>query len=187
MRAFLDESVRVAEPGMYVLAATVVLDHQLEATRRAIVDALPVGMARFHWRNEREPVRMKLCGALIDAGLTHHVAVCAPLDRRRDERARRRCLTSLTWTLYDEGVTHLHIETRHQRDASDRTFLGTEQRVRRIPPRLSYSFDQPAGDPLLWAADAAAGAVAWGLGAAEPQYLDAFGRSLKIVQLPGIV
>ncbi len=51
--------------------------------------------------------------------------------------------------------------------------------------RAPFEFDHPNQEPLLWVPDAVAGAVAAALAPGEARYLEAFGRSVDVLQLPG--
>ena len=102
MRAYIDESVRVgdpAAPGWYVLAAVMVPEERADDVRHTLRGELPPGKLRAHWRDSNDPHRRKFIAGLAGFGLEAVVAVSTPIDRRRQERARRLCLRRLLWQL----------------------------------------------------------------------------------------
>jgi len=184
-RAYIDESIRESPPGHYVLAAAIVDDDQADVLRHMLRSFIPRRAARFHWHEVPAANRLEMCHLLSSTDLRHVVAVATPLDPKRQERGRRVCLSATSWELNARGVYRLQLETRRQRDANDRRFLLGEQRANRLPLALQYEFGHPNQEPLLWVPDAVAGAVAAALAAGETRYLEAFGRSVDVLQLPG--
>jgi hypothetical protein len=183
--AVLDESIREGVPGFYVLAATVVGDDQAVGLREALRGLVPRPSARFHWHEERQAKRLAMCDLLVAHNVRHVVAVASPLDPQRQERARRLCLTAIAWELHERGVHRLQLESRNNRDADDRRFLLGEQRVDRVPAALQYEFGRPRQEPLLWAPDAVAGAVATAVGTGDLTYLRTLGETVYVHRLPG--
>lgn len=113
-------------------------------------------------------VHRRLCGRpLINAAKRlselagfHIVAVGTPVPRRRQERARAMCLSTLVVELHSYGVTELLMENRtrqlNQRDV--RTVAGVRQRL--LPRGAEFRVGHMSGaEPLLWPADIVAGAV----------------------------
>lgn len=93
-------------------------------------------------------------------GLPSLVAVAAPIDPRRQERARRKCLERLLWELTELGTRDVLLESRQERrDVHDRKAIAAAQQRGAIPADLRYSFGRPDQEPLLWLADAVAGVV----------------------------
>lgn len=90
----------------------------------------------------------------------HTVVIGAPIDPRRQERARRKCLEALLFYLQDAGVVRLWLESRN--DAANRRDIAavTAARAKQI---IQYGLlvDRalPSEEPLLWMADLVAGAV----------------------------
>jgi hypothetical protein len=111
--AFADESFREdLIEGLSVLAAAV-LEARAQQPARELMRRLP-GPRRTNklhctrwidFNKRRRPPRR-------GHGGLHVVAVCTPVPRRRQERARAACLTALVAELPGSGVQHLHIEAR---------------------------------------------------------------------------
>lgn len=183
MRAYLDESLRVAAPGLYVFAAAVVPE-PAEADARDKLREIAGKSARLHWRAESAPRRSATVAAV--AGLDdveHLVAVCTPMDPRRQEGSRRHALTRLLWELEQRKVHDVVLETRMQRDQQDRVHIAAQQRAHHLTPQLTYRFGQPVQEPLLWLPDIVAGAVAYARAGEEPAYLYTLGAAVVVVDV----
>ena len=161
MRAYVDESVHVVgAPKMYILASVVVRHAQTDEVRAVVRDSLGNRRDRFHWANEKQPVREAMAQTVGGLELFSVVAVCTPIDNKRQERARRLCLTQLLWELDRCGVQDILLESRGQQDRNDREYLRAQQRAGTVTSALRYGFGDPKQEPLLWLPDLVAGAVA---------------------------
>ena len=160
MRAYVDESVRVAAPGLYVLAAVTVSLDEAEEVRAVLRESLSQRQRRFHWRAEsaqRREAMAKIVSVLALPGL---VVITSPIDPRRRERARRVALTRLLWELEQRQVFDVLFESRQEiADQADRSHIGTCQRAGHVNRQLRYGFGQPLAEPLLWLPDLLAGAT----------------------------
>ena len=54
-----------------------------------------------------------------------------------------------------------------------------------MPAGLQYEFGRPRQEPLLWAPDAVAGAVATAVGTGDLTYLRTLGETVYVHRLPG--
>lgn len=162
-RAYVDES----EPGggldhtSYVLAAVVVVQHQVESARDAVRSATPSRMRKLHWY---EALRMQRISWLDLLAVAAAVLVVrydgAPA---RAERRRRACLERLVWELETRGVRHVVLESRGtSHDAADRSMLDALRR-RGIGRSVRYEHVRGTDEPLVALADLACGAYASGL------------------------
>ena len=160
MKAYIDESGRNAAPGLYVLAGVVVRADQRDEVRAVLRSGLRHKRHRFHWREEEhtdQEAMAKLVGALRLASV---VAVAAPVDAKRPERARRLCLTRLLWELEHRNVRDVLLESRGGvQDRQDRQHIANAQRARHLHTGLAFAFGDPKAGPLLWLPDLVAGAV----------------------------
>jgi hypothetical protein len=96
------------------------------------------------------------------ASLEHRALIyaCRPAPKRQ-ERGRALCLDRMLWDFREEGVTEVVFESRdHRNDRKDAKTIGHALRAGRAPADLRYRFLRPTGEPLLWIADAIAGAAA---------------------------
>ena len=160
--AFADESFREDHTeGVYVLAATVLEYEIQEGTRelmRRLLGSRRTGKLRWH---EMDRLECKdAAHRVADIEAIHVVIVGTPVPRRRQERARAACLTTLVSALHGFGVQHLLIEARSAE--LNRRDVATVQGARFNSPKDSnFRVDHIPGsdEPLLWIADIVAGTV----------------------------
>jgi hypothetical protein len=161
--AWVDESMRLrtGEPGTYILAAVVADPTVCEPTRDALRALLLKGQRRLHWRDEDLPRRQKMINCVADAGVCAIAVTESPVQRTKQERARRVCMERLLHELHGMEVERVHFEARNpslnQRDAAMAAAMRSNGT---ISERLWVGHQQPLDEPLLWAADTVAGAVA---------------------------
>lgn len=114
---------------------------------------------------------------------TAAVYACRPVSPRRQERARALCLHRLPWDATGLGITELVFESRQARnDQKDRQTILRAQKAGRAPAELTYPFERPSAEPLLWLPDAVAGAVAAGL-TGDAGYLERLGKWVAISEI----
>ena len=174
MIAYVDESLRHStDKRLYLVAAAVIVPGDLDSARDSVRNVLLPRQPRFHWRDESEPQRdrmLKIIEGVAPRGLIYS---CRPAPRRQD-RARSLCLASMLWDFRQIGVTEVVFESRESHnDRKDARTIGHAQRAQRGPDGLSYSFLRPLDEPLLWIADALAGASSSHIAGEEGRYLEA--------------
>ncbi len=161
--AYVDESVREGPKGSYYLmTAGVVLRADVDTAATMLKKLLLPRQDRFHWRNERDPERrLAMLDVITELGLGAFVSWDYPVGNKRQEPARGRCLTSLVTDLGREGVEEVVIEARETRqlDRQDALTISAAREAGLVPESLTYRFGRPKEEPLLWVADAIAGAV----------------------------
>lgn len=156
--AFFDESVRVRNPGVYVLALVSVSARDAPHARRSLEAMLLPGQRRLHWRDESAERRSEILSLLEALGL-HGSAYLALLTRGgRQSRARALCLEAALWDLRNARISEAVIESRGAQDRLDRSTILHAQKAGIADEGLSYRFARPTNEPMLWAADAIAGA-----------------------------
>ncbi|HWF57113.1 MAG TPA: hypothetical protein VG520_02035 [Candidatus Dormibacteraeota bacterium] len=157
MIAFVDESILLAGHGCYVLGCVVLPADDKAQVRRAARKAIPAGRT-FHWTKERPEVRHAMLQVIADHA-THLLAYShRPVVRREHEGARAELLNALLDDLSAANVRELVLESRQDHnDARDRQVIGS--RSQRGDASLDYRHEGPRQEPLLWLADALAGAV----------------------------
>ncbi len=182
VRAYVDESVRVASPGVYVLAAVVVPSSRALDIRAQLRSHVLPGGSRFHWHDEGQDRRAKFLQVFCGFSLPAVVAVAAPMDPKRQERGRRKCLEQLLWALEASGVRDVLLESRQERrDQSDRAAISAAQRAQKVPHGLRYAFGAPASEPLLWLPDVVAGVVSADRAGLPGPGLGALGSALTVL------
>jgi hypothetical protein len=165
--ALIDESIRFADrPTHYVVAAVMFAgEPSAIRTRIAMVVSQDPDRSRpFHWATEGTRARQAMvqCAHAINAVV--HTGIYYPTGRRDQEQARAILLADvLLPQLLNAGVTELLIESRDNHrgrlGAQDARDLQTIRNYLR-PWRGSPTFSWVGKDePLLWIADAVAGAA----------------------------
>ncbi|WP_052489859.1 hypothetical protein [Streptomyces sp. 150FB] len=116
--------------------------------------------SKAHWtemddRQRRDAARL----VAAQSGL-HIVSVGVPVPKRKQERARSKCLTALVYELHAFGIDQLYLEARESTlNARDITTVVAARR--NMPKGTRFQADHIHGrdEPLLWVSDIVAGAV----------------------------
>lgn len=162
MIAYVDESLRQSGGGLYLVAAVVIAgeENHLEQLRHEVDHVKLAREASFHWRNEADPQRFAMLAWIAGAKLPVRAYVHRPTLPRHQARARAQCLKALLWDAKELGVKELVLESRQpHNDQKDRQSIVWAQKAGVAAAELRYGFARPREEPLLWAADAMAGAV----------------------------
>ncbi|MBL3667476.1 hypothetical protein JL475_16065 [Streptomyces sp. M2CJ-2] len=179
--AWLDESFREHETaGFYIIAATILEPSTADATRETMRRLKgPRNTAKLHW-NEMDRTERKDAARLVaqQDGL-HVVSVGSPVPRRKQERARSKCLLTLIFELHGFGVGRLCLEAREaELNARDiRTIATARQTVLPKGIQMRAHHIPGAAEPLLWVSDIVAGAVR-AQRQGDSRYTDLLGQTL---------
>jgi hypothetical protein len=178
--AYVDESV---DADRYVLAA-VTVDADAAAEIREVLRALRLrGQQRLHWHAEASVRRAELASAAAEFGCASIAVVGAPVQLRRQDRARRQCLRRLLWELRQLGVRSIVIESRGpERDRADDAALAAFRRDRTILAITAVQHARPVQEVGLWLPDIVAGAVLADA-RGDDRYRKAFEQSLRCIPL----
>jgi Protein of unknown function (DUF3800) len=183
--AFIDESVRAGSGGLrYVVAAGAVLQADRDRARDELRKLLLPRQRYLHWNSEKAARRLAILDRL--SGFVAMALACSsyPVGARRQERARADCLTALVGDLKAQGITELVIETRGEvPDRRDRRTLLHARDAGIAASDLNYRHVGKLEEPLLWAADAIAGAVALHLTGEDSRYFEQLRMSLFVHRL----
>lgn len=181
--AFIDESIRRKPEGLYVVAAAVIAREALDDARSAVRSVLKPRQARFHWRHESAQQRWRMVKTMQALGAPVRAYAVRAQGNKLD-RARALCLEGLLWELEELGIGELLFESRQEHnDAKDRRLIIHTQKTGGAPAQLSYRFERPSMEPLLWVADAAAGIVTTALSGEDTSYSDELGQLITLVQV----
>lgn len=173
MIAYMDESIRRTPGGFYLLALAVVVTDDLDSARHNVRSVLRPRQPRFHWRNESDTSRAAMLAQLAMNSPKLILGYAGRPLPGRQARARALCLERATWDLHSHAIPHLVIESREQRnDNRDAATIERARRAGKASPTLTYAFERPGNEPLLWLADAACGAIAAHLGDGNSTYID---------------
>ena len=160
--AWVDESIHVtARVPIYLLAAVVADDLAGESLRHDLRRLVRRPRQRLHWRDEEYEDRMAAVTAIAKADLSLIVVVGTPLDPRRQERARRKCMERLFNCFRGvRGLDTVWIESRTvSLNQADEHMVVALRGSRVIDATVRCQFALSSSDPMLWPADVVAGAV----------------------------
>jgi hypothetical protein len=180
--AWIDESiiVRKDHPGAYTLASVITEAVVVDDLRHALRALREKRLVRLHWATESAKRRDLIAHAIAGFDMTAIVALGTPVQRQKQERARRCCLEHLLYELEGSGVTQAWFESRAaSQDRRDRRLVDSARDKGLISHALAVDFARPLQEPMLWLPDAVAGAVtAAQLG--EPRWLLTLSQSVDI-------
>lgn len=157
--AYGDESVRmVGNPPFYMLGAMVVKG-DCDRALSALAELKPPSAAKLHWRDMGHKAQRRSLEIISELDLTGTVAIARPLDGKRQERARRKCLEKLISSLEEAGGRSLVLETRDDDlDQRDIDFVKGAKASMRIGS-LTVVHANAATCPQLWIPDQLIGAM----------------------------
>jgi hypothetical protein len=161
MRTYVDESMCFnVEESAYVFGAAILDDEHVNDVREKVKE-LKVSGLRFHWRREAATSQDAAVATLIGLPAIHLVVVGTPLDLRRQERGRRKCLERLLYELAHVGVSQVWLESRNKLlDERDIKIVDVMRVRGGLGSQIRVSHGKPLGEPLLWLGDLIAGAYA---------------------------
>lgn len=181
LSAWVDESVivgRDGRPGVYTLAAVVADSANCDDIRDRLRALTLSRGGRLHWVDESSKRRDVIAAAIADIDLAAIVTIGSPMDKTKQERARRCCLERLLYELGLLGVGQVWLESRSATpDRRDLKLVDSARDKGLIPTDLKVDFARPRMESMLWLPDAVAGAVtAANLG--EPRWIVAMSEVL---------
>lgn len=144
----------------YLMAAAVIAETRVEDVS-ATLRTLPRGKAQtIHWRDEQADVKEYIAKTIATTEVESLLVFGAMVDPRKQERARAQILRHLLWELDQRQVSHATLESRHaERDQHDITTIGRLRNAGWLSRRLTVSHAKATQHPILWVADAVAGAA----------------------------
>ena len=157
--AYGDESVRmVGDPPFYMLGATVI-NGEYDRALNALAELKPPTASKLHWRDMGHKAQRKSLEIISALDLSCTVAIARPLNSKKQERARRKCLEKLIVSLEEAGGRSLILETRdNDLDQRDIDFVKGAKASMRIGS-LSVAHANAKSCPQLWIPDQLIGAM----------------------------
>ena len=174
MIAFGDESGSVAalDPGAYILAGVLLAPSKVGLVREAIAALRRPTEKKIHWRDDADKRHIEVIQSI--ATLPIHGLIVARVGPVGDksERRRRKCLEAFLGELQARGCRDLTLESRGSHlDGNDMDLVNALRAKRWLSSDLRVAHRVGPSEPLLWIADAVAGAyVAHRTG--EPMYFE---------------
>lgn len=162
IHAWADESMRsvgVPEPA-YLLGAAIADPADCAAYRAELQSLKPSGR-KLHWRDLDRRQRQRSIDVIAQFDACHVVVIGAPLNMKKQERARALCLQRLAWKLGESGVSKLTLEARPaQLNQRDMRTIDSLRGRQALPESLRIYHGQPSSEPMLWIPDQVVGAMA---------------------------
>lgn len=160
LHAWVDESMRtvnVQEP-LYMLGAAIADPSCCDPVREDLRSM--VRGPKLHWRDMDDRAKKLSIGLLGPVDAAHIVVVSTPLDPRRQERARAKCMERLFSELGSLGVSTVFLESR-TRSLNDRDMrlVSRLRGSRAMPQSLRVEIQLPSLEPMLWIPDQILGAM----------------------------
>jgi len=174
---------------LYVIAAAVIAAENHDLARDLMRPLLrpplaPSSAIKLHYRDLSPTGRRKAAETVSGIEATHLVVVGVPVNPRKQERARRKCLERLLIELDAWDVEQLLLETRIQtQNRLDIKLVSAVHAKRYISRRLWVDHRLPSTEPLLWIPDIVAGAVGDAREGA-PEILDIFEHRVIEIEIP---
>lgn len=157
-QAHLDESSAIDAAGnrVYVMASVLSLEENAPALKGRLRSVLRRGQDHLHWAADRSiERRIELAGAIADCEITGALITTRLTTNREQERARKKILESLLPRLqWNESVSHVCIESRHQGDVHDVKTVAWLRRSHAITAQMHIDHVPKRQDERLWVADA---------------------------------
>lgn len=160
-QAFMDESEsdRMADPNTYVLASVLLEPSAMETSRQALQQLLEPGQRKLHWRAESARRQARIIDVLASLDVLHVIVVRDGIDGEPSERRRRKCLERMAFELDSRGVVRFVAESREaKQNARDMKVFNVLRSTQTISPGIRLYHEPGPAEPLLWIADAVAGA-----------------------------
>ena len=160
--AWVDESIRPKgiDERMYLLGAVVADPSCCDGARDALRRALPKGARKLHWTDMENRGKRKVTELVTEFDVTHLVVVGTPLDHRKQEHARAKCMERLLWELGELEVTQVFLEQRTQSlNDRDMKLVRHLRGKKSIPSSIRVNIAQPSTEPMLWIPDQVLGAM----------------------------
>lgn len=182
LNAWGDESTRTEglEKASYLLGA-VVADPAACSNLREQLEALPRRGPKLHWRDLDTRARQDVIATVASFDAYHVVVVAAPVELRRQERARALCLERLAWQLDGHGVQLLTLEARPpQLMRRDLRTVDALRSKKALPEGLRIDHGLPSEEPMLWIADIVLGALGESMAGGRPEWFDAVRSSTTV-------
>jgi hypothetical protein len=180
LKAYVDESAHVAA-GLCLVGVAVLDENAEYEVLTALLDALPNGATRLHWNKDSDAVRSKAVDILAE--YTHHCRVYLSYfdDSKRSEKARETCLNHMFSDIGGRPYVEMILDqrTKHQ-DTRDLMLWTNHCKRLSLPNPPLVRHDGTTTEPLLWLADALAGAVGDHLVKGNKTYVQTLAHKLEI-------
>ncbi|TYC96639.1 hypothetical protein FQ377_13725 [Arthrobacter echini] len=162
LHAWVDESMRGAtkDQGMYLLGAVVADPTECESTRDELRAVLPKGARKLHWTDMEDRAKKQVTALVCGLDVAHLVVIGTPLDLKKQEKARAKCMERLLWELGEMEVSRVVLEHRTPSlNSRDMKLVDRLRGRQAMPASLRVDIAQPSSEPMLWIPDQMLGAM----------------------------
>ncbi|MGJ9403554.1 hypothetical protein [Arthrobacter sp. KK5.5] len=182
--AWGDESMRTVgvKTPLYLLGAALADAPSADIARESMRGVHKSGL-KLHWRELEHKDKLQSVQAIANLRLDHIVIAASPLDPKRQERARAKCLERLCWEIEGRGGKSLFLEARTDSlNKRDRALIPRLRGAQALPVGLHVDWLLGSSDPMLWIADQVVGAYGDAL-AGNDEYLEVVKKDVLIVPI----
>jgi hypothetical protein len=173
----------ITDERMYLLGAVVADPATCSPARDELMSVKPKSARKLHWTDMEEREKKRVTDLIAEFDMAHMVVIGTPLDHRKQEHARAKCMERLLWELGELQVTQVFLEQRTQSlNKRDMKLVESLRGRRFIPSSLRVNVEQPSTEPMLWIPDQVLGAV----GDAEAEdhtWLDMYGGMVQRIDI----
>lgn len=142
----------------YLLGVVVAEDSRCDELRERMRELHTRG-PKLHWRDLEGAEQARVIASIAAFDAYHVVVVGAPVNPRKQERARALCIQRMLWELERQGVTRLTLESRGRSlDGADMRTVERMRGAQSLGRSLRVFHALPSGEPMLWVADQTLGA-----------------------------
>lgn len=185
LHAWVDESMRPKsdEERMYLLGAVVADPSRCNPARDALRETLPKGARKLHWTDMESRGKRKVTELVTGLDMAHMVVVGSPLDHRKQEHARAKCMERLLWELGQLEVTRVFLEARTKSlNDRDMKLVRHLRGKKSIPSTIRVDTALPSTEPMLWIPDQVLGAMG-DAEANETMWLDQYQGAIERIDI----
>jgi hypothetical protein len=148
------------DQGMYLLGAVVADPSACESTRDELRAVLPKGARKLHWTDMEDREKKQVTALVCGLDVAHMVVIGTPLDLKKQEKARAKCLERLLWELGEMQVSKVLLEHRTPSlNSRDMKLVDRLRGSQAMPKSLRVDIAQPSSEPMLWIPDQMLGAM----------------------------
>lgn len=157
--AYGDESIRMAGSPPFYMMGVCLLEDADTVDFSKLAKLMPPGSRKLHWRDMSQGLQRESLNLLMDIKRADVVVVASPLDGKKQERARRKCLETLLPRLEAKGVREFLLESRGA--TSDKLDVSYVKYAKgsKLVKSIKITHADGADEPRLWIADQVIGAM----------------------------
>jgi hypothetical protein len=185
----VDESYR-SEAKLYLVAGLMLTAVQADPAREAAIASLPPGRVPFedpfHYRKESERYRAEFLRRTVrNLSLAPFSVIRTNVAARQQESAREACMSALFRSTAGSAVLHVIYDLRSGpgQEAIDHQLVSNGIGAGSLPRDVECHCLRPSQEPLIWIADAVAGAVGDFHGKGEPRPYGLISRRLSAMSV----